>query len=381
MTPADTRRPAAGKDIPGMRAYLRGEVDAACIYDSLARSEPDRSVSEVFRRLAEVETRHADFWRTRLAQAGVTARTRPGLRARSLAWLARRFGAAAVLPYLARIEVAESHGYDGEPDAVAAGMPQDEYGHARIVQTAAMAAGGLPGSTLGMIEGRRRHGDGNALRAAVLGANDGLVSNLSLVMGVAGAAADERTLLLTGLAGLIAGACSMAMGEWLSVSSAREMARRQLDSVASAIDQAPEIERQDLLVICRWKGLDDAAARRFVDTLFSVPEAALDSVAREELGVDPRDPGGSPWIAAATSFGLFSFGALFPVAPFLFLAGVAAFASSFLLSALALLGIGAASSLFTGRPVAFAALRQLGIGAAAALLTFGLGRLVGVSLG
>jgi VIT1/CCC1 family predicted Fe2+/Mn2+ transporter len=381
MSPARTDHPPARTDISSMRAYLRGEVDAACIYTSLAQSERDRSVSEVFGRLAAAETRHADFWRARLERAGAPLNVRPGRRARLLAWVARRFGAAAVLPYLARIEVAESHGYDGEPDAVAAGMPEDEYGHARIVQAAAMEAGGLPGGTLGMIEGRRRRGDGNALRAAVLGANDGLVSNLSLVMGVAGAAADERTILLTGLAGLIAGACSMAMGEWLSVSSAREMALRQIDSVATAIEQAPEIERQDLMVICRWKGLDDAAAQRFVDKLFASPAEALDSVAREELGVDPGDPGGSPWVAAATSFGLFAFGALFPVAPFLFLEGATAFATSFVLSAAALLGIGAATSLFTGRPTAFAALRQLGIGAAAALFTFALGHLAGASLG
>src|SRR3546814_9780415 len=121
-----------------------------------------------------------------------------GRRARFLAGLAGCFGPAAVLPYLARLEVTESHGYDGEPDAIAADMPADEYGHARIVQAAAMDVGGLPGRTLAKIEGRRRSGDGNSLRAAVLGANDGLVSNLSLVMGVAGAAAEERPLLLTG---------------------------------------------------------------------------------------------------------------------------------------------------------------------------------------
>ncbi|MBD1551431.1 rubrerythrin family protein [Pseudomonas sp. C2L12B] len=364
-----------------MRAYLRGEVDAACIYRALAHSEGDRNVSEVFRRLATVEARHAEFWRARLERAGAPLKVRPGLRARFLAWVARRFGAAAVLPYLARIEVAESHGYDGEPDAVAAGMPKDEYGHARIVQAAAMEAGGLPGGTLSMIEGRRRHGGGNALRAAVLGANDGLVSNLSLVLGIVGAAAGERTIVLTGLAGLIAGACSMAMGEWLSVSSAREMALRQIETVATAIEQVPDIERQDLMVICRWKGLDDAASQRFVNKLFTVPEDALESVAREELGIDPSEPGGSPWVAAAASFGLFAFGALFPVVPFLFLGGPAAFATSVVLSGLALLGIGAATSLFTGRPVALSALRQLGIGAAAAALTYGLGHVVGASLG
>lgn len=364
-----------------LRAYLQGEVDAACIYASLARAEVDPGVREVFQRLAASETRHAAFWRARLVREGVrVAKVKPRWRARALALTARYFGPGSILPYLARIEVAESHVYDGEPDAVAAGMSADEYGHARIVQAAAMAAGGLSGKTLAVIEGRRRGNNGNALRAAVLGANDGLVSNLSLVMGVVGAMVDERAILLTGIAGLIAGACSMAMGEWLSVSSAREMARRAIDAEAVAIDETPEIEKQDLVVIYQAKGLDAASAQRLVEKLFQSPADALDSMSREKLGIDPGDLGGSPWSAAAASFGLFALGAIFPVLPFFILQGAAAFAASFVLSALALLAIGAATSLFTGRKMAFSALRQLAIGLAAALVTFGLGHLIGVSI-
>jgi len=367
--------------IATLRGYFHSEVDAACIYASLARAEKDPSVREVYQRLAASESRHAAFWQARLVREGVRdAKMKPRWRAWTLALIARYFGPSSILPYLARIEVAESHVYDGEPDAVAAGMSTDEYGHARIVQAAAMAAGGLSGKTLAVIEGRRRGNNGNALRAAVLGANDGLVSNLSLVMGVVGAMVGERAILLTGIAGLTAGACSMAMGEWLSVSSAREMARRAIAAQGVAIAETPELEKQDLVVIYQAKGLDAESARQLVDKLFQSPADALDSMSREKLGIDPTDLGGSPWSAAAASFGLFALGAIFPVLPFFILQGTLAFVVSFALSALALLGIGAATSLFTGRKMAFSALRQLAIGLAAALVTFLLGHLIGVSI-
>lgn len=367
--------------IKTLERYLQGEVDAGRLYASLASSEADPALAAVFRRLAETENRHADFWRSRLRSLGaVASNVAPSWRVRLLGWIARRFGSAAILPYLARIEVLESHGYDGEPDAIAAGMPADEYGHARIVQAAALEIGGLSGTALAMVEGRGRGGNGNALRAAVLGANDGLVSNLSLVMGVAGATADEHTVLLTGLAGLVAGACSMAMGEWLSVSSAREMATRKVSTEAHAITAIPEIEKRDLIVIYRAKGFSADAAGRIVDRLFQNPGEALDAIAREELGIDPADPGGSPWSAAAASFGLFALGAIFPVLPFFALTGAASFVTSFALSALALCIIGAATSLFTGRALWVSTTRQLVIGLSAAFVTFGIGHAIGVSL-
>lgn len=159
-----TRPPLEGNvteqsKISRLTRYLQGEVDAACIYTSLARSQTDPGVRDVFQRLAASESRHAEFWKTRLERAGIHPKLRPGRRARLLAWAARCFGPETILPYLARIEAEESHGYDGEPDAIAAGMPADEYSHARIVQAATMAAGGLPGRTLSMmIEGRRSRG-------------------------------------------------------------------------------------------------------------------------------------------------------------------------------------------------------------------------------
>ncbi len=229
-------------------------------------------------------------------------------------------------------------------------------------------------------ETHRKAGGGNALRAAVLGANDGLVSNLSLVMGVAGAEVSARNVLLTGLAGLVAGACSMAMGEWLSVNSSREMTQRQIDGEAKALEADPNREKRELVAIYVAKGLDEADASALADKLFQSKDAALDTLAREELGVDPEELGGSAWAAAISSFCLFATGAIFPVAPFIFASGGPAVTASLVLSGIALAVIGAVTARFTGRTVLFSAGRQLLIGYLAAAITYGVGRLIGVTV-
>jgi VIT1/CCC1 family predicted Fe2+/Mn2+ transporter len=331
--------------------------------------------------LARVEEAHAEFWRKRLGKLGLRLpRPRPGFRSRTLAWLARRFGPEFVLPVINTLEQTDSGQYDQQPEAVAAGLPAAERSHARILQAVASPTRGLPGSVLGRIEGRHRAVGGNALRAAVLGANDGLVSNLSLVMGVVGADFAPRTILATGFAGLLAGACSMAMGEWLSVNSSRELYQNQIAMEASELAEVPEEEKEELVLIYQAKGLSEDEARRLADRLMADKDTALDTLVREELGIDPEELGGSAWAAAATSFLLFSFGAIIPVAPFFTFTGTPAVIGSLVLSGLAMAGIGAGTTLFTGRAVVFSALRQLAIGMAAAGITFGVGRLIGVSL-
>src|SRR5258708_8326325 len=172
--------------------------------------------------------------------------------------------------------------------------------------------GGATGSSLAGLEGRHRTG-GNALRAGVLGANDGLVSNLSLVMGVAGASVPSRTILLTGLAGLVAGACSMAMGEWLSVTSSRELNQRQIDIEADELKRMPEEEKEEMVLIYQAKGLDEAAARALAERLMANKDTALDALVREELGIDPNDPPASPSPPPPAPFGLFSLAPTFPL--------------------------------------------------------------------
>lgn len=372
----------AGPDGERYRANLQGELDGASLYRALAQAEPNPAVAEVYRRLAAVEDAHAELWRRQLAAIGQPPGAhRPGWRSRMLGLLARRFGPDFVLPVVHTLERADSSQYDAQPEAVAARLPQAERSHAHIVQAlATRASAGVPGSVLGRIEGRHRSG-GNTLRAAVLGANDGLVSNLSLVAGVVGAAGDTRTVLVTGLAGLVAGACSMAMGEWLSVTSSRELYRAQIATEKDELEQAPEEEKAELVLIYQSKGLSQAQAQALADRLMARPDTALDTLAREELGIDPQQLGGSAASAAAVSFGLFALGALFPVAPLALLDGRPALVGAIASSAAALFAIGAATSLFTGRHPLFAGSRQLAIGLGAAAITYGLGRLIGVNLG
>src|ERR1700693_6163396 len=304
------------------RTNLQGEVDSAALYRAMAEAEQDPHLSEVYRRLAAVEEAHAEFWRKELGGLGATGTARrPGWRTHALGWLARRFGPQFVLPTLSTLERRDTGQYDEQPEAVAGGLPGAERSHPRVVEAMASALpGGASGSSLARLEGRHRTG-GNALRAAVLGANDGLVSNLSLVMGVAGAAVPSATILLTGLAGLVAGACSMAMGEWLSVTSSRELSQQQIDIEADELKRMPEEEKEEMVLIYQAKGLDEAAARALADRLMANKDSALDTLVREELGIGPDELGGSAWAAGGTSFGLFALGAIFPVAPFFWLRG------------------------------------------------------------
>jgi VIT1/CCC1 family predicted Fe2+/Mn2+ transporter len=363
-------------------ANLQGEIDSAALYRTLAQSENDPALARVYHRLAAVEEAHAEFWRGRLRAIGRNApKLRPGFRTRALIWLARRFGPAFVLPTINTLERLDSGSYAAQPEAVAGGLPAAERSHARIIAAlASPSPAALSGAALARLEGRHRGMGGNALRAAVLGANDGLVSNLSLVAGVAGATMTAHAILVTGLAGLLAGSCSMALGEWLSVNTARESARRQIDTEAAELEAAPEEEEAELALIYEAKGLPEAQAKTLAAALFANRKTALDTLVREELGIDPAELGGSAWVAAGTSFLLFALGAAVPVAPYAGLAGIPALLTSLAASGVALCLIGAGTTLFTGRSLWFSAIRQLLVGLAAAAVTFGLGKLIGRAL-
>jgi len=358
---------------------LVDELNGAALYDALAAAERDERLSEVYRRLANVERRHADRWRKKLEDAGERLPDfAPSWRTRTLGFLARRFGIGMVLPTVQSLERTDTNKYATQSDAK--DFHGDERSHSRVIQLMSSMRGGFAGSDVARIEGRHRTAGGNALRAAVLGANDGLVSNLSLVMGVTGAAMSERAILITGFAGLLAGAGSMALGEWLSVQSSRELYRHQLETEAEELMTMPEEEEEELALIYQARGLDEHQAREFAASMMSNPDTALETLAREELGFDPAELGGSPWVAAITSFLLFSLGAIVPVLPFLFARGIEAVLLSAVFSTIALFTVGAGITLFTGRSVLFSGTRQVLFGLIAAALTFGLGRLVGVSL-
>jgi VIT1/CCC1 family predicted Fe2+/Mn2+ transporter len=247
--------------------------------------------------------------------------------------------------------------------------------------TDAEAAAGERRGLHARFEGRHRAVGGNALRAAVLGANDGLVSNFSLVMGVAGAGGDRTAILVAGFAGLLAGALSMALGEWLSVQSARELYANQIAIEAQEIAELPEEEEEELSKIYEAKGVPPDAAREVAHRIITGDRTqAVNTMAREELGIDPDELGGSAWVAAGTSFALFAMGAIVPVLPYLFLTGSAAIVVSAVLSGLALFGVGAAITIVTGRGVIRSGIRQLAFGLAAATITYGIGTLFGAAI-
>ncbi|HET7483655.1 MAG TPA: VIT1/CCC1 transporter family protein [Actinomycetota bacterium] len=360
----------------------RDELNSAALYRALAAAESSDQLAEVYRRLADVEERHAGFWADKVRAAGAEVPTfRVGWRTKVLASLAKRFGPSFVVPTIDAMEQADSASYDDDPAAAHTPMPSEERSHARVLQHISRRGGGLEGSAVARLEGRHRSASANSLRASVLGANDGLLSNFSLVMGVAGADLSGNGILIAGFAGLLAGAGSMAMGEWISVQSSRELYERQIGIERQELAERPEEEREELALIYMAKGLPEAEARALADRLMSDPTTALDTLAREELAVDPDDLGGSAMGAAVSSFLLFAMGAILPVIPFMFLEGFAAIVTSAAISAAGLFGIGAAITLFTGRSAWVSGGRQLAIGAAAAALTYGVGLLLGVAVG
>lgn len=373
---------ATAQDFARYRANRQDEIDSAALYGTLADSEKQPALATVYRKLSETETEHAHFWEARLREAGQPVPT-SGLswRARTLIFLAKRFGAQFILPTITGLEQKDDKSYRAQPEAGTAAMASQEQSHALILsELTNNNRGGMAGSALASLEGRHRSAGGNALRAAVLGANDGLLSNLSLIMGVAGAESSGQAIIVAGFAGLLAGASSMALGEWLSVQSSRELYERQIKIESDELNAVPAEEEEELALIYQAKGLTPEQAKEFAGRLISDKGAALDTLSREELGIDPQELGGSAYEAAATSFVLFSLGAIVPLFPFFILTGTTAVVTSVVLSALALFGIGAAITLLTGQSVWFSGLRMVLFGLAAAAITFAVGKIIGVRL-
>ena len=360
---------------------LTDERDGAALYEGLARLEKDPLRARSFRELAEGERRHAEVWRRKLERAGAQLPPeRPSSRIRVLLWLARRLGTGAVLPLVVENEGKDANKYASQGEADAAAMVEEEQEHRRVLVG---LGGSEPEEARSFIASRERwhRGGGRAgsLRAAIFGMNDGLVSNLLLVLGVAGTGAGTATLLSTGVIGLLAGAASMAAGEYDSVATQRDVLARQVEMERREIAEAPEEETAELTLIFKQKGLSPEQASRMAAEILKNPEQALDTLVREELGLDPEDLG-SPWSAALASFGMFSFGAAIPLVPYLLASGATAIAASTALASAALLGVGAAMSFLSGTRMVPALGRKvvvLGVGAA----TWLIGRLVGTAIG
>ncbi len=370
-------------DVARYRANYLSEQEGVYLYSKLAEAESDAHLAELYRRIASIEQRHSDLWKAQLTRAGETPPTyAQNWRIRTLLWIARHLGTGAVLSTVSSMEQNAMTDYDTQPEAVNAGLPADERSHARLFSyLLSSAKGGIAGPLLAQFEGRHRNAGGNELRAAVLGASDGLTSNLSLVMGVAGATLTGHAVLIAGLAGLLAGAFSMSIGEWVSVQSARELNQHQIAIESQEVKDAPEEEQEELALIYQSKGLDEKTAKELAANLMQQSNTALDTLAREELGIDPKDLGGSAWGAAITSFFLFAIGAIIPVFPFIFTNGFTAVIISLILSVFGLFGIGAGVSLTASSPLWKSGGRQVLLGLLAAGITFSLGKLIGSAVG
>lgn len=358
--------------IARLREMYADEINGGALFRGLAEhAEPQRR--DVFLTLAAAEERHAAHWEQLLREAGVEPRTpRTPFRVRALCFLARFIGTEAVLPLMLRTEAAEADRYQADAEATDVMVHQERAAGRTIA-----AMQGIPeGGRIARSEGRHRGEVGGVLRATVFGVNDGLVSNFSLVMGVAGGTSNNSVVLLAGIAGLVAGALSMASGEWISIRSQRELYENELRIEQEELRAFPEEERDELEMIYRAKGVNPEAAHDLVETIMRRKDVALDTLAREELGLDPQTLG-SPWVAASSSFVAFATGASLPVIPFLFGSGVAPTIVAAALSIVALFAVGAATSIFTGRHAGRAGLRMAVIGAVVAAVTFGIGTLVG----
>lgn len=359
---------------------LTDERDGAALYEGLARHEKDPERAASFREIAEAERRHAAIWERKLEKEGVLLPSdRPSPRVRALIWLARRLGSAAVLPMVLEAEARDARKYDvqgGDATAIA----DEERAHRA---TLLGMSEGTPTEARELIAVRERwHRSSSAsgsIRAAIFGMNDGLVSNLALIAGVAGAGVEPRTVLVTGFAGLLAGAFSMAAGEYTSVASQRDLLARQVALEKREIEEAPEEEAAELALIFKQKGLSTEQASRTAAEIMKNPESAADTLVREELGLDPDDLG-SPMGAALSSFAMFSVGALVPILPFLATSGTPAVAVAAVLAFAVLAGVGGLVGFLSGTSIARSALRMAGLAALAAGVTYGIGRLFGATL-
>lgn len=334
------------------------EKRSAYLYTKIAGVEADAAYKELFLNLSKLAERQASIWATQLQKAHVPVPEsfKPGFRANFIVLLARCFGPKRARHILSAMKVRGMAIYRDNTirQQFPAIFPELEQQHRSIKS-------------------------GGNLRAAVFGVNDGLLSNASLILGIAGAHADPHFILLSGVAGLLAGACSMGSGEYVSVRSQREMLEYQLRLEKHELDTYPEEEAAELALIYQARGLPKEEAERIAGLLIQNPEKALDTLAREELGVNP-DELGSPWGAAISSFVSFTFGASVPLLPFIFSSSENNLFISIGLTAIALFSVGATISLFTQRNLYWSGARTLLIGIVAGSLTYFIGDLLGVAV-
>jgi VIT1/CCC1 family predicted Fe2+/Mn2+ transporter/rubrerythrin len=362
-------------------ANVQTEVDAAFLYEKIAAAEAHPGIAAVFRNLAEIETGHAAKMLEGLTKQGISALLPPpSWRARVLDRIGKTFGYDYIIGVMMDTEKSIAQAVVRQKTDRKMPVRGDESNHVKILESLLGNRNKVSGEQLSRIEGKHKTVGGNALRAAVLGANDGLVSNLSLVMGVAGATSGQSEILLAGSAGLLAGALSMALGEWISVKSSQELYERQMSLEMDEIISNPEGEMKEIALIYMAKGIPEAQATEMAATIMGNKDHAHEVLVKEELGINPEDLKSSAREAAITSFILFAIGAIIPLAPFFWGGGYMAILASAVFSTIGLFIIGAAITLFTGKSIWFSGMRQVIFGLMAAAVTFGIGKMIGVSI-
>lgn len=376
------------KDPKRFLRYLEAERNASLLYRALAETT-DGERKDALLELAAVEDQHAEHWISKLLEYGVDVPPAPTtLNAddEQLVRRARSLGLVSVLDTLEQNEGLDAGMYDDEPEALPS-MPTDERDHAGVFRSLkGDKPERFPHRAVAPSDGEPWHklDKSGSIRAAVFGVSDGLVSNTALVMGFAGAslagAIDNSVVLFAGLAGLLAGAFSMAAGEYVSVASQRDLFKREIDLERQELLEKPDEERLELELIYRAKGLPREQAKEIAERIMADPETALNTLAREELGLDP-DELGSAWKAAISSFIAFAIGASVVVIPYALLSGLPAFILAITLALIGMIVVGGTVGRLSGRGVVFSAGRQTMWGVGAAAVTYLVGSLVGVNVG
>jgi len=358
---------------------LQTEIDASFLYQKLADNESDETVAHVFRQMSEIEKSHARAF-AKTINSGLTELPGPSIQARTLNVIGKIFGYNYVLGVLMDTEKGISSSIIANKKKNNIVITGHETNHVKILRSLLEKETKVTGSNLAKFETRHRSVGGNALRAAVLGGNDGLVSNFSLVMGIAGATSGQSVVLLAGIAGLLAGSLSMALGEWISVKSSQELHENQMQLEMEELETNPEGEMKELALINMAKGIPEEQAHQMAADLMKDKNQAYEVLVKEELGINAEELKGSAIEAAIYSFILFAIGAIIPVFPFMFSNGMPAIVISVIVSCTGLFLIGSAITLFTGKSIWFSGFRQVIFGLAAAAVTFGIGKLIGISL-
>ena len=357
---------------------VQTEIDACYLYRKLAEHESDATVADVFRQMSEIEQGHAEAFARKL-NIPIENLIQPSWRARTLIIIGNVFGYDKVLNSLLDTEKSLSNAIISLKEKNKQEITGNETNHVKILWSILEKEKKINGPQLAKFETQHHSGGGNAIRAAVLGGNDGLVS-VFLVMGIAGATGGNHAVLLAGIAGLLAGALSMALGEWISVKSSQELYENQMAIEMEEIENNPEGEKKELVLIYMAKGIPEAHAKEMAEEIMKDKTHAHEVLVKEELGINPEELKGSAAEAAIYSFMMFTIGGIIPVIPFIFSTGIHAIVLSIALSTIGLFIIGGAITLFTGKNLWYSGFRQVLFGLMAAAITFGIGRIIGVAI-